>query len=57
MNDLVFHIDFTEDEFNYISESLFNLYNVVSKLPKKHRTSRFYVLENLVNDKFKKEGS
>lgn len=49
-----YNIKLNETDYNYISEILNTLYKDLLKFPKKMRTSKFYILENLVNNAFKK---
>lgn len=42
----------TKSEYAYVSECLNTLYNNLSKLPKKMRTPKFYILEGIVHNKF-----
>ena len=46
-------VELAETEFNYIYELLEEMYKNLSKLPKKFRTHKFYILENLVNNTLK----
>ena len=43
----------TISEYNYICELLNAFYGGLKKLPKNMRTSKFYLLENIINTKFK----
>lgn len=53
MNDDLIQIELTQDEFNYIKDMLNEFYKGLSKLPVKMRSPRFYLMENLINTKFK----
>lgn len=55
MEDFKKHIDLSPSEFEYISVALNTLYDNLKKLPKKMRTPKFYLLENLVNNIFIKK--
>lgn len=46
-NDVI--IRFTKDEFDYLTELCNSVYNTLKKLPKKSRTQKFYILENMIN--------
>lgn len=45
-------ISLTSSEFDYISITLNTLYDNLKKLPKRMRTPKFYLLENLVKTVF-----
>ena len=45
-------ISLTSSEFDYVSMTMNTLYNNLKKLPKRMRTPKFYLLENLVNNVF-----
>lgn len=45
-------ISLTSSEFDYVSLTMNTLYNNLKKLPKRMRTPKFYLLENLVNNVF-----
>lgn len=45
-------IKFTKDEFDYLAELCNSFYATLKKLPRKSRTYKFYILENLVNNYF-----
>lgn len=45
-------ISLTKSEYNYIFLVLKTLYDNLKKLPKRMRTPKFYLLENLINTKF-----
>lgn len=47
-------IKLTNAEFNYIKELCNSMYNNLKNFPKKFRTPKFYTLENMINDIFKK---
>ena len=40
-------------EYNYICELLNSFYHGLKKLPKNMRTPKFYLLENMIETKFK----
>lgn len=52
-NELI-QIELSNDEYNYIKDILNEFYKGLSKLPKKMRSPRFYIIENLINTKFNK---
>ena len=45
-------IKFSKDEFDYLTKLCNSIYNTLKKLPKKSRTQKFYILENLINNYF-----
>lgn len=47
-------IKLTNAEFNYIKDLCNSMYNNLKNFPKKFRTPKFYILENMINDIFKK---
>ena len=47
-------INLSNAEFDYISDVLNTLYNNLKKLPKRMRTPKFYLLENLIKNSFSK---
>lgn len=47
-------IKLTNAEFNYIKELCNSMYNNLKNFPKRLRTPKFYILENMINDIFKK---
>lgn len=46
------NLEFTKEEFLYLSDFLNANYNTFKNLPKKLRTNKFSILENLVNNQF-----
>lgn len=49
-NDVI--IRFTKDEFEYLSELCNSFYKTLKVLPKKTRTFKFYLLENMIHNYF-----
>lgn len=47
-------VNLTDMEFDYIKELCNSMYNNLKNFPKKFRTPKFYILENMINDIFKK---
>lgn len=45
-------IELTKAEYNYISLLCNTMYDNLKKLPKKMRTPKFYLLENIINTHF-----
>lgn len=43
----------SKSEYSYIRDVLHSFYNGLKKLPKNMRTPKFYLLENMINTKFK----
>ena len=48
-----FNFSLTTSEYNYICDLLHYFYNGLKKLPKNMRTPKFYLLENIIDTKFK----
>ena len=48
----LYNIELTKIEYSYICDSLKEIYKLTVKLPKKMRTEKFGVLENLIQTKF-----
>ncbi len=53
LNENYFDIRLSVSEYNYICDVLNSFYNGLKKLPKNMRTPKFYLLENMVDTKFK----
>lgn len=51
-NDVI--IRFTKDEFEYLTELCNSVYKTLKKFPKNTRTSKFYLLENMIDNYFTK---
>ena len=50
MNKII--LEFTDDEFDYLSNLLNTCYLSLKKLPKNLRTDKFLILENILNNQF-----
>ena len=48
------NIQLTDLQYDYLKEVLNCMYNELKKFPKKMRTHKFYILENLINKCFSK---
>ena len=53
LNENYFDIRLSVSEYNYICDVLNSFYKGLKKLPKNMRTPKFYLLENMVDTKFK----
>lgn len=49
-NDVI--IRFTQSEFKYLTNLVNSSYNQLKKFPKRFRTPKFYILENMVKNYF-----
>lgn len=47
-------IKLTKQEYEYLEQLCTSMYKELKKLPKKMRTEKFYILENIINTKFTK---
>ena len=47
-------IKFSKDEFDYLTELCNSVYKTLKKFPKNTRTSKFYLLENMIDNYFTK---
>ena len=45
---------FTKQEYEYLEQLCNSMYKEIKKLPKKMRTEKFYILENIINNHFTK---
>lgn len=46
------NITLTNDEYKYVKELCNSMYKTLDKLPKKMRTQKFYILENMIKNTF-----
>ncbi len=54
MKDLgnIINITLTKDEYQYLKNLSVSMYKTLEKLPKKMRTPKFYILENMIKYTF-----
>lgn len=54
MKDLgnIINVTLTYDEYQYLKELSNSMYKTLEKLPKKMRTQKFYILENMIKNTF-----
>lgn len=50
-------LEFSKDEYAYLVGFLNASFNQIKKAPKKFRTEKFTIIENLVNNQFSISGS
>ncbi len=48
----IINITLTNDEYTYLKELCKSMYKTLDKLPKKMRTQKFYILENMIKNTF-----
>lgn len=46
------YINFTDEEYEYLKTLCHSMYDNLKKFPKKMRTPKFYILENMIERHF-----